>query len=114
MKFFTCDAIAPVPSPVSSAEETKERTQEVCRKMPAVRKVALFGSLVRGDQRDSSDVDLLICFDGPDSFGSIADLGYSLVSALGRDVDCITSLEGSNSLFRKNLKSEGRVIYERP
>ena len=72
----------------------------------------MFGSFVRGEQRDSSDVDLLIETDGKDA-SEVTDIGFDLAEGLGRDADVLTTLEGAQSSFIENLKREGRLIYRR-
>lgn len=72
----------------------------------------MFGSFVRGEQKDSSDVDLLIETDGKDAF-EIMDIGFDLVEKLGRNVDMLTTLRGAQSSFVENLKREGLLIYRR-
>lgn len=52
-----------------------------------VREIALFGSFVRGEQNDQSDIDLLVEFDeGADLFDLVA-LGQFLEERLHRKVD---------------------------
>lgn len=70
----------------------------------------MFGSFVRGEQRDSSDVDLLIETDGKDA-SEVMDIGFALAEGLGRDVDMLTTLRGAQSSFVENLEREGRIIY---
>lgn len=72
----------------------------------------MFGSFVRGEQKDSSDVDLLIETDGKDA-SEIIDIGFDLVEKLGREVDMLTTLRGAQSGFVENLKREGLLIYRR-
>lgn len=72
----------------------------------------MFGSFVRGEQKDSSDVDLPTETDGKDA-SEIMDIGFDLVEKLGRDVDMLTTLRGAQSSFVENLKREGLLIYRR-
>lgn len=72
----------------------------------------MFGSFVRSEQRDSSDVDLLIETDGKDA-SDVMDIGFDLAEEIGRDVDMLTTLRGAQSSFIENLKREGRLIYRR-
>jgi predicted nucleotidyltransferase len=55
-----------------------------------VRRLALFGSTVRGTARGDSDVDVLVAFDGPATseryFGTL----FTLEDALGCPVDLVT------------------------
>lgn len=54
----------------------------------------MFGSFVRGEQKDSSDVDLLLLVDSKDAF-EIIGIGLTLAERLGRDVDMLTTLRGA-------------------
>jgi predicted nucleotidyltransferase len=49
-----------------------------------------FGSVARGDAGESSDVDLLVDFDGPASFASLMGVKAVLEDALGMRVDLVT------------------------
>ena len=70
----------------------------------------MFGSFVRGEQKDSSDVDLLIETDGKDA-SDVMDIGFDLAEKLGRVVDMLMMLRGAQRSFIENLKREGRLIY---
>lgn len=51
----------------------------------------IFGSFVRGQQRQQSDVDLLVEFEpGQKSFDNFMNLGFLLEELLGRKVDLVT------------------------
>ena len=71
--------------------------REVLRKY-TVRKIGLFGSYARGEQRVDSDIDFLVRFDKP-TFDNFMDLAFYLEQVLGKEVELIT--DGSVSL---NLK----------
>ena len=66
MKYLVenCDNPA---DPVQCYAEAKKVIRRVLGSHPSVRRAAIFGSFVRGEQRDSSDVDLLIETDGKDA-----------------------------------------------
>ena len=55
-----------------------------------VRRMALFGSVVRGEESADSDVDVLVAFDGPTTFDRYFDLKFWLEDLLGRPVDLVT------------------------
>lgn len=57
-----------------------------------VNSVGLFGSFVRAEQNDQSDVDLLVDFE-PDkkSFDNFMNLAFFLEDILGRKVDLVTT-----------------------
>jgi predicted nucleotidyltransferase len=54
-----------------------------------VKRIALFGSLAKGTQTDSSDVDLMIEFNGPIGL-KFVELGEFLEGLLGTRVDILT------------------------
>ncbi len=60
-------------------------------------RIALFGSVVRGEAGDESDVDILVKFRQPVELMTIAELRATLASRLGRPVDLIT--EGALSPY---------------
>jgi len=56
-----------------------------------VNRIGFFGSIVRGQQRKDSDIDLLVFFDeGKLSFGSYMDLNFYLEDLLHAKVDLLT------------------------
>lgn len=62
-----------------------------------VRRLALFGSHLRGEARPDSDVDLLVRFERP-SFDAYMDTKFLLEDALGRRVDLVTEFTLKPSL----------------
>jgi len=55
-----------------------------------VRRIALFGSTVRGDAREDSDLDILVDFETGPTFLSFMGLKCFLEDRLGRKVDLVT------------------------
>lgn len=55
-----------------------------------VRSLALFGSVVRGDEARTSDVDLLVEFDRPVGLFHFVEVKDRLEEILGTDVDLVT------------------------
>ena len=108
MKYLVEDCDDPA-DPVQDYAEAKEIIRRVLGSHPSVRRA---GSFVRGEQKDSSDVDLLLQVDSKDAF-EIIGIGLTLAEELGRDVDMLTTLRGATSSFIENLKREGRLIYRR-
>jgi predicted nucleotidyltransferase len=78
-----------------------------------VRFALLFGSAARGDDTDSSDVDLLVELRDP-SLTRITDLGTKLEALLNRRVDVITLDEArENAQLLVQAVEEGRVLVDR-
>ena len=111
MKYLVEDCDNPA-DPVQDYAEAKQIVRQVLGSHPSVRRVGMFGSFVRGEQEDSSDVDLLLQIDDKTA-SEVMGIGFELAENLGRDVDMLTTLRGAQSSFVENLKREGRLIYRR-
>lgn len=57
----------------------------------AVRHLSLFGSTARDEARDDSDIDVLVEFESPATFGGYVGLASYLERILGQKVDLVTS-----------------------
>lgn len=68
-----------------------------------VTSLSLFGSVARGDATETSDIDLLVSFDGRATFDRFMDLKLFLEDLLGRRVDLVTE---------KALREEIRALVE--
>lgn len=53
----------------------------------AVKSLAVFGSMARGDDREDSDVDILVTFEGPATFDNFMGLKLDLEDLFERRVD---------------------------
>lgn len=111
MKYLVEDCDKPA-TPVHDYTEAKKVIRKVLSSYPSVRRAAIFGSFVRGEQKDSSDVDLLLQIDGKEG-SEVMDIGFALAEGLGRDVDMLTTLNGAQSSFIESLQREGVRIFER-
>ena len=69
--------------------ETLRRHGKEIRERFGVRRIGVFGSYARGDEREGSDVDILVEFDKP-TFDNFMDLSIYLEDLLGREVDLVT------------------------
>lgn len=69
-----------------------------------VTELALFGSTVRGEAREDSDIDILVGFDGPATSERYFGVQFYLEDLLGRPVDLVTE---------KALRPELRPYVER-
>jgi len=94
----------------------KERIAEVCRRWK-ITELALFGSVLRGDFRDDSDVDILVSF-APDADWGLLDhcaIQDELAATLGRKVDLVSrrGIEHSKNWIRRNaIISTAERVYE--
>lgn len=68
-----------------------------------ITELALFGSTARGTATTSSDVDVLVAFDGPATSSRYFGVQFYLEDRLGRPVDLVTS---------KALRAELRPYIE--
>jgi len=56
----------------------------------SVRRLSVFGSVVRGEAGESSDVDVLVVFDQKANFDGFMELKFYLEELLGTGVDLVT------------------------
>ena len=59
----------------------------VLKRKYAVKSLAVFGSMARGDDYEGSDVDILVTFEGPATFDNFMGLKLDLEDLMGRKVD---------------------------
>lgn len=88
----------------------KERIAEFCRKHH-IKKLAVFGSALRPDFREDSDIDVLVEFE-PDHIPGLAffSMQDELSEILGRKVDLNTP-ECLSRYFRDEVLQEAQVQY---
>ena len=89
----------------------KESIAEFCKRYH-IRRLALFGSVLREDFRTDSDVDVLVEFEPGHTAGLLrmAGLEMELSEVLGRKVDLRTPAELSRH-FRDEVVSTSEVQY---
>lgn len=90
-----------------------EQIAVLCERYP-VRKLALFGSVLRADFRIDSDIDVLVEF-LPESGMTYLDLVMlqdELSAMLGRQVDLVTP-GALSPYFRQRVLDTAETIYER-
>ncbi len=66
-----------------------ERLADIRRQF-SVRKLSVFGSVVRNEARPGSDIDVLVVFEGKPTFDAFMDLKFYLEDLLGAPVDLVT------------------------
>lgn len=81
-------------------------------KSQGVLKAALFGSVVRGETKKGSDIDLLISLLKGKTLLDLVALKLDLEEKLGRKVDVLT-YNGINPRLKDVILKEQKVIYER-
>jgi len=91
----------------------RERIAEFCRRHH-IRRLSLFGSVLRDDFRPDSDVDVLVEFDPEQTPGlAFFGLGEELGRIIGRKVDFLTPGFLSRHI-RNKVQNEALAVYDRP
>ena len=83
--------------------QLKDYMEEI-RQRFSVRRLSIFGSVVRGEASEGSDVDVLVVFDRKATFDLFMDLKFYLEELLGTGVDLVTD---------KALRPQIRRIIEK-
>ena len=83
--------------------ELKKRESEIKERF-GVKKIGLFGSRVRGEQKKTSDIDILVEFEEP-SFDHFMDLSFFLEDLFGKTVDLITT-NGISPYIAPSIRKE--------
>jgi len=89
-------------------EENREKIKKF-----GVKKIGLFGSYVRREQRAKSDIDIVVEFEkGKATFENFLDLIDYLEKLLGKRIDLLT-IEGVKSIRIEHIRKEieENVIY---
>ena len=73
-------------------------------------KAGIFGSYARGEQKKSSDVDLLIKFKGRKSLLDLVGLGFDIEKALKKKVDWVTYRSIYPPLKKQILSEEVKIL----
>ncbi|MEA5421287.1 nucleotidyltransferase domain-containing protein [Spirulina sp. CCNP1310] len=95
---------------------TPEQLAEFCQRRQVI-ELALFGSVLRDDFDQDSDIDLLVTFElgAPVSLLDVVDMQYELEALCDRSIDILTrkSVETSpNWMRRQAILNNAQIIYE--
>src|SRR6266550_1829633 len=96
-----------------SLEISKDVIESFCRKWK-IKELALFGSVLRGDFRPDSDVDVLATF-APDAKWSVFDharMSEELSTLLGREADVVETTGLRNPFRSHEILATRRVVYD--
>jgi len=74
-----------------------------------VKRAAVFGSFIRGEQKENSDIDILIEFKGAKSLLDLAGLKIDLEETLHRKVDVLT-YKSLHPPLKDRILKEQKVI----
>ena len=93
-------------------EVPREKLAEFCRDK-GIRRLALFGSVLRDDFTAASDVDVLVEFEPTTRVGliTLAGMEIELSDLLGRRAEMHT-FNGLNHQFRDEVLREAEVLYD--
>jgi predicted nucleotidyltransferase len=83
---------------------------KLCREN-GVRRLRIFGSSARGEERPDSDVDLIVEFGRPAGFVELVRLERLLAEIFGRPVD-LTTEPGLDPYIRDSVLSSASVLYD--
>jgi predicted nucleotidyltransferase len=89
-------------------EELRRKILPVLQRYDVV-KAAIFGSFVRGEKKQASDVDILVEFKGEKSLLDLAGLKIELEELLGRKADVLT-YNSLHPLLKDRILKEQEVI----
>ena len=93
-------------------EKTKEELKEIIKDYP-VDFVIIFGSLIRGNFRDDSDIDIAINLNKDLDFLEIGDMVSRLEAKLERDIDLVilNNLYYEDPVLAFEIISKGLPVY---
>ena len=92
-------------------EELREKILPVL--LPCgVKRVALFGSVVRGEDSPRSDIDILVKFKNGITLLQLSGIKLKLEDKLGKKVDLLT-YGGINPHLKDIILKEQKIIYEK-
>ncbi len=97
----------------SSLPHDPRKLEALCREYH-VKRLAVFGSYLRGDAKPESDLDLLVEFEPQARIGlfKFVDLQRKLEDIFGKTVD-LNSAGFLNKTFREDVKQHAQPIYAR-
>ncbi|MFY1110846.1 MAG: nucleotidyltransferase family protein [Methanosarcinaceae archaeon] len=73
------------------AISTLKEHEKLIRQKFGVKRIGIFGSFARGEEREDSDLDVLVEFEeGQKTFDNYMDLQFYLEDLFGREVDLVT------------------------
>ena len=73
------------------AISTLKEQEKLIRQKFGVKRIGIFGSFARGEEREDSDLDVLVVFEeGQKTFDNYMDLKFFLEDLFGRKVDLVT------------------------
>lgn len=105
----TSDKNSPIARPQQFTQDERARLVAILRAF-GVQHASLFGSVVRGEHRPESDLDLLVDLPVGASLFDLSRLGLALEDALGRPVDLVTSFTDLHPVIQERIRREEEVL----
>ena len=84
--------------------ETLRKHEKAIKARYSVKRIGLFGSHARGEQKETSDIDILVEFEKP-TYDNFIELIFFLEELTGKDVDLVTS-KGLSPYLSSGVKKE--------
>ena len=97
------DRIMSMGSALKVIDILRSHEQEIKERF-CVKRIGLFGSFVRGEETETSDIDILVEFEDP-TFRNFMNLAFFLEDLFGRRVDLLTP-EGISHRIRPYVEKE--------
>lgn len=97
-------------SPILASHQSE--LADLCKRF-RVRRLDVFGSTARGEDREGSDVDFLVEFEPMDEeyFGSYFGLLFGLQELFGKSVDLVVDKSIRNPYFRQSVERDRTPVY---
>ncbi len=84
--------------------ETLRNHENEIKARYSVKRIGLFGSHARGEQKETSDIDILVEFEKP-TYDNFIELIFFLEELTGKEIDLVTS-KGLSPYLRSDVKKE--------
>jgi predicted nucleotidyltransferase len=94
---------------LSEIKEILRKHKKELKERYKVKSIAIFGSYARGEQKETSDIDILIDYYEPISLLKLIELENYLSDLLGIKVDLITKNSIHNPYVKKSIEED--LIY---
>lgn len=92
------------------AERNKKLVSLLCER--GAKKIEIFGSVARGEERVTSDIDILVEFDGSPSLLDVVRIEREVSEEIGKKLDLVTK-DSLGPYIRDKILKEAILIYER-
>mgnify|MGYP001450157105 FL=1 len=93
---------------LAEIQEILRQKKPILRERFKVKEIGIFGSFVRGEEKDTSDLDILVELERPVGLIKFVGLQNYLSDELGENVDLVTK-SALKPRIKKNILSE--VVY---